>query len=135
MCFEFGSCFGNGRREDYGGERSTPKTARGARGRGRRADHGNRYYSGTDYKAPAYQQQPQATALDEAGYKAYHDGARKDHYVAADAGRQGGYDIPKLPAPWHNKVSDNAGYAYTYTANLHAPAADRRENGAVDYHH
>ena len=140
MCFEFGSCFGNGRREDYGGER-TP------RGRGRRADHHrNGYYSGADHKArtpaPAHQHQPHAAAVDEVGQKAYHDGVRKDHHTDAGGHGYAAYvhdkaanDTPKLPAWQHNKVGDDAGHTYTNTARLHESGADRRENSAVDYHH
>ncbi|CAM0878803.1 unnamed protein product [Alopecurus aequalis] len=144
MCFEFGSCFGNSIREDYGGEPSDLKPARGGR---RRADHRKGYYSGTDDRQvqapPANNYQPHATAIiDEAGHKAYHDGARKDHHAAAVAGDHGGYaaygqdkaeyDTTKLPA-WHNKVGDDAGY--NYTARQHEAAADRRENAAMSYHH
>ncbi|KAF7027422.1 hypothetical protein CFC21_039465 [Triticum aestivum] len=145
MCFEFISCFGGGRKDDYGGERSSHGGC-GGRGRGRRGDHGNRngYNTATDQKpATAYDHQ---LALDEHGRKAHHDGGVKpDHAsVVAAAGGHGYYaayapdkvhDAPKLPA-WHNKVVDDAGYAHN-TARLRHQAAppDHREHAAVDYHH
>uniref|UniRef100_A0ACD5VC35 Uncharacterized protein n=1 Tax=Avena sativa TaxID=4498 RepID=A0ACD5VC35_AVESA len=147
MCFEFG-CFGGGRREDYGGDRPAHKPPQGhGRDRRRRGIRRNdEHYGGAgDHKAAppaAYHNQPHAAILDEAGHKAYHDGARKDHHD--DAGGHGrytsyvldkvDYDMPKLPA-WHNKVGDDAGYTYTYTALPHEAAAGSRQNAAMDYHH
>ncbi|KAI5004468.1 hypothetical protein ZWY2020_031711 [Hordeum vulgare] len=118
MCLEFTSCFGGGR-DDYGGERSNRDGA-GGRRRGHRGNNNrNGYYAGADNKA-AYHNQPPA-AVDEAGHKAYHDGA---------GGRPGGYaaytqhkadveapNLPGVPA-WHN------------TARLQEPTA-----AAMDYHH
>ena len=86
MCFEFGSCFGGGRRDDYGGERSNRNEA-GGRRRGRRGNNSsNGDYAGADQKA-AYHNRP-PTAVDEAGHKAYHDGAGYAAYTQhkADVG-------------------------------------------------
>ncbi|KAM3197916.1 hypothetical protein ACQJBY_073171 [Aegilops geniculata] len=141
MCLEFGSCFG-GRTDDYGGERPNRREEHGggrrARGRDRRGNHGTgrgNHGTGADDHKPAYHHQPPA-AVDEAGHKAYHDGARKaDH---AGAGARGGYaayaqhkaEMPKLPA-WHNKVGDDA-----YTTCLREAAdTDHRNNAAMDYHY
>nr|XP_051206164.1 uncharacterized protein LOC127321165 [Lolium perenne] len=137
MCFEFG-CFGGGRREDYGGERPARKELPG---RGRRRSRGNRT---ADHKAPSVNQ-PHAVAADEAGHKAYHDGAWKDHHAAgvnsgytAYAQNKAEYDNPKLLAS-HNKVGGNTGYtyapAYTYTGRLHQDATDHKKNAPMDYHH
>lgn len=134
MCFEFSSCFGGGRKDDYGGERSNHGGC-GGRRRGRRGDRGNRngYNAADDDHKQAtayYDHQP---AVDEEGRKAHHDGARKPDRAAVVAGAGGhGYyaayapdkfhGTPKLLA-WQNKVVDDAGYA------------DHREHAAMDYHH
>ncbi|VAH71881.1 unnamed protein product [Triticum turgidum subsp. durum] len=146
MCFEFSSCFGGGRKDDYGGERSNHGGCGGCRrGHGRRGDRGNdaSYYGEADRKlAPAYDHQP---AVYEAGRKAHHDGGRKaDHAsVVAGAGGHGYYaayaldkahETPKLLA-WHNKVADDAGYAYNTSRLGHQAAPDHREHAAMDYHH
>ncbi|XP_037417362.1 uncharacterized protein LOC119280694 [Triticum dicoccoides] len=138
MCFEFSSCFGGGRKDDYGGEPSNHAGWGGRRrGRGRRGDRGNdaSYYGEADH-------QP---AVNEAGRKAHHDGGPKpDHAsVVAAAGGHGYYaayapdkahETPKLPA-WHNKVVDDAGYAHNTARLRHQAAPDNREHAAVDYHH
>ncbi|KAM3346455.1 hypothetical protein ACQJBY_020806 [Aegilops geniculata] len=146
MCFEFSSCFGGGIKDDYGGERSNHAGC-GGRRRGRRAyrENGNGYSAAAaDHKtATAYDHQ---RALDEEGRKAHHDVARKSDHAAvvARAGGHGYYaayaadkahETPKLPA-WHNKVGDDAGYAYN-TARLQQAAADHREHAhaAMDYQH
>jgi hypothetical protein len=83
--------------------------------------------------------------VDEAGHKAYYDGALKDHHAvgvhggyAAYVQNKSEYDIPKLPAS-QKKVGGNTGYtyapAYTYTGRLHEAATDHKENAAMDYHH
>ncbi|XP_020163935.1 uncharacterized protein [Aegilops tauschii subsp. strangulata] len=146
MCFEFSSCFGGGIKDDYGGERSNHGGCGGRRrGRGRRGDRGNdaSYYGEADYKpARAYDHQP---AVDEAGRKAHHDGGRKADHAAlvAGAGGHGYYDAyapdkahetPKLPAR-HNKVVDDAGYAYNTARFRQQAAPDHREHAAVDYQH
>ncbi|KAM3197917.1 hypothetical protein ACQJBY_073172 [Aegilops geniculata] len=119
MCFEFGSCFGGGRRDDYGGERPNRNEAGGHR-RGRRGNNNrNDYYAGADQKA-AYHNRP-PTAVDEAGHKAYHEGAGYPAYTQHKA-NVGTSKLPGDPA-WHNKVGDDG-----YTGRLQAPAA-------MDYHH
>lgn len=144
MCFEFG-CFGGSRREDYGGERPARKEPRDRGRRGNRRN-GVNYNGAADLKAPpaAYPNQLHAAAEEEAGHKAYHDAARKDHRASANIGGHGGYaayvrdkaeyDTPKLPA-WHNKVGDDAGYTNTYTTRLHEAAADHKVNAAMTYQH
>ncbi|XBI24335.1 hypothetical protein VPH35_049449 [Triticum aestivum] len=105
MCFEFGSCFVGGRRDDYGGERSNRNEAGGHR-RGRRGNNNrNDYY-----------------AVDEAGHKAYHDGAGYPAYTQHKTD-DGTPKLPGFPA-WHNKVGDDG-----YTGRLQEPPA------AMDYHH
>ncbi|KAF7034647.1 hypothetical protein CFC21_045632 [Triticum aestivum] len=121
MCFEFGSCFGGGRRDDYGGERSNRNEA-GGRRRGRRGNNNsNGYYASADQDA-AYHSRP-ASAVDEAGHKAYHDGAGYAAYTQhkADVGTS---KLPGDPA-WHNKVGDHG-----YTGRL-----QEARTAAMDYHH
>ncbi|KAF7027423.1 hypothetical protein CFC21_039466 [Triticum aestivum] len=144
MCFEFSSCFGGGRKDDYGGERSSHGGC-GGRSRGRMGDRGNRngYNAASDHKpTTAYDHQ---RALDEKGRKAHHDGGLKPDQasVVAAAGGHGYYaayatdkvhDAPKLPA-WHNKVVDYVGYAHNTARLRHQAAPDHREHAAMDYHH
>ncbi|XP_020188802.1 uncharacterized protein [Aegilops tauschii subsp. strangulata] len=148
MCFEFSSCFGGGIKDDYGGERSNHAGC-GGRRRGRRGyrENGNGYNAApaADHKtATAYDHQ---RALDEQGHKAHHDVAGKPDHAAVVAGAGGhGYyaayapdkahDAPKLPA-WHNKVVDDACYAYNTARLRHQAAPDHREHAhaAMDYHH
>jgi hypothetical protein len=131
MCFEFASCFGNSRTEDYGGEWSASKTQHG---RGRRVDRRNgAYYGGaSDNKTRlpgTYHRQP-TPAINEAGHKAYHDSVRKaDHTEVSNHVGYGPYSHDKA----NNKV-DDAGYIYTYTARPHEAAADRWQNAAMGYH-
>ncbi|XP_048567495.1 uncharacterized protein LOC125547747 [Triticum urartu] len=147
MCFEFSSCFGGGRTDDYGGERSSHGGC-GGRRHGRRGYGENR----SGYNATAADHKPDAAydhqrALDEQGHKAHHDVAGKPDHAAVVAGAGGhGYyaayapdkahDAPKLPA-WHNKVVDDAGYAYNTARLRHQAAPDHREHAhaAMDYHH
>ncbi|XP_044971950.1 uncharacterized protein LOC123439283 isoform X1 [Hordeum vulgare subsp. vulgare] len=144
MCFEFSSCFGGGRKDDYGGERSNHSGCGGLH-RARRGyrKNGNGYNAAADdHKlATAYDHQ---RALDEEGRKANHDGARKaDHATVVAGASVHGYSAayapdkahekPKLPSS-QNKASDDAGYADN-TARLHQAAADHREHAAMDYHH
>ncbi|KAF7027425.1 hypothetical protein CFC21_039468 [Triticum aestivum] len=139
MCFEFSSCSGSRIKDDYGGERSSHGGC-GGRHRRRTGDrrNGNGYNGTTGHKpATNYDHQP---AVDEAGRKAHHDGAWKaEHQGAGGHGYYIAYapdkahETPKLPA-WHNKVGDDAGYAYN-TARLHQASADDKEHAAMDYHH
>ncbi|KAI5004469.1 uncharacterized protein LOC123439282 [Hordeum vulgare subsp. vulgare] len=128
MCFEFGSCFGGGRTDDYGGERPNRKEehGRGRRGRDRTWNHVSHHNGG-----PADHKPLPHAAVDEAGHKAYHDGARKADHVDVGAGGyavypqlEAGIEAPKVPA-WHNKVGDDA-----YTGRLQV-----QEPAAMDYHH
>ncbi|KAE8788668.1 hypothetical protein D1007_37238 [Hordeum vulgare] len=126
-------------KDDYGGERSNHSGCGGLH-RGRRGYRKNgKGYNGAAHHKPAtaYDHQP---ALDEAGRKAYHDGAWKaDHAGAGGHGYHAAYapdkvqETPKLPAS-HNKAGDNDGYAYN-TARLRQAAADDKEHAAMDYHH
>uniref|UniRef100_N1QQL9 Uncharacterized protein n=1 Tax=Aegilops tauschii TaxID=37682 RepID=N1QQL9_AEGTA len=87
------------------------------------------------------------TAVAGDGHKAHHDVAGKPDHAAVVAGAGGhGYyaayapdkahDAPKLPA-WHNKVVDDACYAYNTARLRHQAAPDHREHAhaAMDYHH
>ncbi|XP_051208565.1 uncharacterized protein [Lolium perenne] len=135
MCFEFGSCFGGGRREDYGGERSAAQKAQHGGGR-RRNRRSSAYYGVAGNKVPppaTYHIHNQPTPVfDEAGHKAYHDGARKPDRTEVIS--QVGYGPYSHGKAWHNKVGDDTGHTYSYTAQPHEAAADRWQNDAMGYH-
>ncbi|VAH56320.1 hypothetical protein VPH35_042413 [Triticum aestivum] len=129
MCFEFGSCFGGPRTDDYGGERPNRNNEHGGgrHGRDRRGNHGSAYNGGAAEPKPAlqvaYHYQPPAT-VDEAGHKAYHDGAGGRGGYAAYPQHKADLQAPKPPT-WQNKVGEDA-----YTGRLQA-----QEPAAMDYHH
>ncbi|KAM3346454.1 hypothetical protein ACQJBY_020805 [Aegilops geniculata] len=127
MCFEFGSCFGGGRTDDYGGERPNRNNEHGGgrRGRERRGNHRSTYNSDAAGHKPALQvahhYQPPA-AVDEAGHKAYHDGAGGRGGYAAYPQHKADFEAPKLPT-WQSKVGEDV-----YTGRLHV-----QEPAAMDY--
>ncbi|KAI5004474.1 hypothetical protein ZWY2020_031717 [Hordeum vulgare] len=130
MCFEFASCFGGGRAEDYGRERSNRKEEHDS-GSGHgdcSGNHGSVYNGGADHRlVSAYHPQ----TIDDVAWKV-------DHAYAGGCGGYAAYvqekdhETLKLPA-WHNKAGDDA--SYTYAPRFREGAADNREHAAMDCHH
>ncbi|KAF7027417.1 hypothetical protein CFC21_039460 [Triticum aestivum] len=128
MCFEFGSCFGGGkdgrlrRRAAPIATTSTAVAFVAANAEGTTGAPTTVAPLTTKRRCRWRTTTSRAAAVDEAGHKAYDDGAGGRGGYAAYPQHKADLEAPKLPT-WQNKVGEDA-----YTGRLHV-----QEPAAMDY--